>query len=74
MDREGAGELVPTEEELRAEAWQRNQAQIIAKRRSIEAKLHGSGTARQQLHINWDPLDQWLRERGTVLPLDEDDD
>lgn len=63
-----------TEEELRAEAWQRNQAQIRAKRAEFDAMLHGSSSARHQLHVNWDPLDQWLRERGQVLPLDDEDD
>lgn len=62
-----------TEQELRAEAWQRNQASMIAKRAEFDAMLHGSSTARHQLEKEWDPIDQWLRERGISDPIDEDD-
>lgn len=61
-----------TDDELRAELWQRNQATMIAQRAALEAKLHGSSTARHQLHVDWDPVDQWLRERGITTPVEDD--
>lgn len=64
---------MPTPEELRAELWQRNQATMIANRAEFNASMHGSSTARHQLEVDWDPLDQWLRERGISDPIDEDD-
>lgn len=60
-----------TDDELRAELWQRNQATMIARRAALDAMLHGSSTARHQLEKDWDPLDQWLRERGQVDPIEE---
>ncbi len=61
-----------TADELRAEQWQRNQALLIAKRAEYDAMLHGSSTARHQLEVDWDPIDQWLRERGMVDPIEDD--
>jgi hypothetical protein len=63
---------VATADELAAEQWQRNHAAAIAKRESDLAALHGSDTLRHQLDVDWDPLVQWLRERGTSIPVDED--
>jgi hypothetical protein len=63
-----------TDDELRAEQWQRDQATMSAQRAAIDAGLHGSSSARHQLHVDWDPVDQWLRERGQVIPVDCEDD
>lgn len=63
--------MAATDDELRAELWQRNQALACAKAKAREAALHGSSSARHQLEKDWDPLDQWLRERGQVDPIEE---
>lgn len=62
-----------TADELEAEQWQRNHAAAIANRASAEAKLHGSDTLRHQLEVAWDPLVQWLRERGTYIPPEDEE-
>lgn len=70
---EHQGELVAaTEDELRAELWQRNQAMMHAGRAAAEARLHGSESARHQLHVDWQPLEQWLIERGQGMPVEDD--
>lgn len=61
-----------TEEELRAEQYQRDVAARRAFGAALDAKLHGSESARHALEVAWDPYVQWMAERETVIPVDEE--
>lgn len=63
----------PTEEELRAEQYQRDVAARHAFQAELDGKLHGSESARHALDVAWDPYVQWMAERDIVIPPEDDE-
>lgn len=61
-----------TDEELRAEEYQRSQARREAFQNARLARLHGSEAAAHALDVAWDPYFQWTLERDVEAPLERE--
>jgi hypothetical protein len=61
-----------TDEELRAELYQRQQARREAFQNARLARLHGSESAARAVDKAWDPLVQWSAERGIEEPIERE--
>lgn len=66
---------MPTDEELRAEQYQRDVIARRANHRANDERLRGNPAARRQLDIDWQPIRQWRIEQTAGAPanaIDED--